>query len=155
LPPLADPFSRNTEITSRDGPPFVAHAMHRNEPAILGEEPQHAGIQLSDVTQFKQSVANRFGQWLPVILPSPQFCKTSDDGREVVWIASLQRVQKLPHWACSCFGLVELYYEVHFYATSNLMYLAQVKIADAFRKAIRHRLTVISDSCDTGATYST
>jgi hypothetical protein len=33
---------------------LVADAVHGDEPAILGEKPQHAGIELPYVTQFNR-----------------------------------------------------------------------------------------------------
>jgi hypothetical protein len=73
--------------------------VHRDNPTILSEKPQHAGIELAHVTQFKQSIADRLRQWLPVILPAPQFCQTGDHRSEVVRIAGLQLVKELPHGA--------------------------------------------------------
>jgi hypothetical protein len=45
--------------------------VHGNDPAILREKPQNPGVELAHVAQFKQSVANRLGQRLPMILPVP------------------------------------------------------------------------------------
>src|ERR1700686_2689848 len=95
--------------------------MHRDDSAIPREEPQHPRIELAYMAQFKQSLTDRFGQWLAVILAISEFRETSEHRREVARIASFQLVQKLSHRACSCFGLVKLYYEVHIIATSDLM----------------------------------
>jgi hypothetical protein len=38
------------EVTSRDRLAFTADAVHRNDAAILLEKPQHAGIELADMT---------------------------------------------------------------------------------------------------------
>jgi len=59
-------------IANWDGLAFVADAMHRDDPAIFHEKPQHTGVELADVSQFKQPIAKRLGQRLPVILPVPQ-----------------------------------------------------------------------------------
>jgi hypothetical protein len=66
-------------------------------------------------------------QWLPVILPAPQFCQTGDR-REVVRITGLQLVQKLPHGTRPRLCLIKLYYEIHGDATSFLMFIAQFGI---------------------------
>jgi hypothetical protein len=101
---------------------FVSNCVHCDDLAILRKEPQHPRIEFAHVAQFKQPFAKRFGQWLPVILPVPQFCKTSEQRREVARIACLQLVQKLLHRACSCCALVKLYSEVHVLLTSDLMW---------------------------------
>jgi hypothetical protein len=82
------------------------------------------------VTQFKESVAERFGQWLAVILPIPQLCKSRKNRSEVIRIASLQLVQKLLHRTNSCFGLVELYREIHI--PGNIRF-------DVYSRAVRIR----------------
>ncbi len=112
------------DITSRDSPAFVADAVHRDDPAILHEELQDTGVEFAHVPQFKQTVAERLGQRLSVILPVPQFGQTGDHRREVVRTTGLQFVQKVSHGARPRCRLIELYAEIHGDATSYLMSLA-------------------------------
>jgi hypothetical protein len=39
----------------------MADAVHRDDPTVPNEKPQHTGIELADVTQLKQPAAKRFG----------------------------------------------------------------------------------------------
>lgn len=65
------------------------------------------------MAQFKQSLTDRFGQRLAVVLAISEFRDTGEHRREVARIAGFQFIQKLTHPACSCCCLVELYSEVH------------------------------------------
>jgi len=75
------------------------------------------------MAQFKQPVAERLGQRLPVILPVPQFGQTGDHRREVVRVAGLQLIEKLAQGAPPRRRFIELYREVHNKSTSLLMYV--------------------------------
>jgi hypothetical protein len=115
-------------IANRDSLAFVAYAVHHDDPAIFHEKPQHAGVELSHVTQFKQPIAKRPGQRLPVILTMPQFYQTSDHGSEVIRVTALQLVQKLLHRARPTRRLIKLYAEIHGDATSLLMLFRREKL---------------------------
>jgi len=45
LPPVTHPFPSSLDIARRDGLAFVADAVHRNDPPMLHEEPQDAGVE--------------------------------------------------------------------------------------------------------------
>ena len=120
--PVKHPFPRRVQVAGRDALAFVADAVHRDDPALLHEEPEHAGVELAHVAQLEQPLADGFGQRLPVILPVPQLRQTGDYRREVVRITGLQLVQELPHGARSRLCLIELYCEIHDFATSIVMY---------------------------------
>jgi len=113
-------------VASGDGLALITDAVDDNDPAILGEKPHHAGIELAYVSQFIESVANCFGQRLPVVLPIPKFCQTGDYCREIAWITNLQLVQKVPYGAYPSRCLIKLYYEIHSDTTSYLMYYGRV-----------------------------
>ena len=59
------------EIAGWNSPALVADAMYRDDPAILHEKPEYTGIQPANMAQLKQSITERLGQRLPVILPVP------------------------------------------------------------------------------------
>jgi hypothetical protein len=111
--PIAHSLKRDPSVVRRKSLAFVSNAVNRYDSATPRKEPQHAGIELAHVTQFKESVAKRFGQWLVVILPIPQLCESGKNRCEVIRIASLQPVYKLLHRTNPCSGLVELYREIH------------------------------------------
>jgi len=50
------------------------------ERPVFYKEPQHAGVQLADVAQFKQGVVERLGQRLAVILPIAQLGHPMGEG---------------------------------------------------------------------------
>jgi hypothetical protein len=62
-PPVTHSRPRSIEIASRYllALIVIADAAHRNDSAILHEKPQHTGIKLADVAQFKQTIAERLG----------------------------------------------------------------------------------------------
>jgi hypothetical protein len=60
-PPVTHPRPRSIEIASRYRLALIADAVDRNDSAILHEKPQHTGIKLADVAQFKQTIAERLG----------------------------------------------------------------------------------------------
>jgi hypothetical protein len=95
--------------------------MRDDDSPTFCKEIQHPRIELSNVTHFKDSVTERLGQRLPVILGISEFRETGEHRREIAGIARLQVIQKLTHWARSRFGLVKLYYKVHIITTSSLM----------------------------------
>ena len=51
--------------------PLLRMAMYRDDSAILHEKPEYTGIQPANMAQLKQSITERLGQRLPVILPVP------------------------------------------------------------------------------------
>ncbi|MCX5771355.1 MAG: hypothetical protein NTZ09_13965 [Candidatus Hydrogenedentes bacterium] len=83
--------------------------MNGNDAAALHKEPQHAGVQLADVAQLKQTIAERFGQRLAVILAIPQLCQSGQNRRVVAGIALFEFFEELPHWCNSGRGLIEFY----------------------------------------------
>jgi len=111
--PISHSLERDPNVTSRKSLAFVSNAMHRHDSAIFCKEPQNARIELTYVPQFKDPIAERFGQRFAVILPIPQLCKSGKNSREVIRIRRLQFVQKLPSRTTPSFAFVELYREIH------------------------------------------
>lgn len=100
--------------------PLISDAMDKDDPAAFREEPENTRVQLADVPQLEESVAESLRQWLTVVLAVPQSCQSGKHGRKVIRIARLERLQELAHWALSGFSFVELYREFHGRATSIL-----------------------------------
>src|SRR5439155_10030275 len=121
FPPVTHAFPRSIELPGWDCSVLVANGVDRDDPVILHEEPQYARVEFTDVAQLEKSVANRFGQRFPVILPVSQLRETSDDRHEVVRIARFPFVQKFSYRALPCPGFIELYRKIHSHATSILM----------------------------------
>jgi hypothetical protein len=79
----------------------------------LPEEPENAGIQFADVSQFKQTVRKRLAQRFSVILPVAQFRDASHKGSEVTGITGLEFQEEFFHRASSGIRLIKLYRELH------------------------------------------
>lgn len=71
------------------------------------------------------TATERFRQRLTVILPVPRFSQPGQHSGEVVWIAGLESIQKLPNWSSTGLSLVELYREFHAHATSILVLMVK------------------------------
>jgi hypothetical protein len=116
------PLERGVAVAGRKGLAFVPNAVNSNYAAALYKEPEHARIQLADMAQFKQAVADRFGQWLAMILAIPQLRQTLQDRRVIIGVALFEFIQELLNWRTSVRIDVELYGEFHVNATSKLMF---------------------------------
>jgi hypothetical protein len=63
-------------------------------PAGFSRKPNYAGVELTDISHFKKTVAKRFGQWLTMILAIAKLGQTRDHCSEVVRISHFQSSKK-------------------------------------------------------------
>src|SRR5436190_16634946 len=59
LQPIRHSFCSGLKVTACDRLPFVTDAVNSDNAPTLHEEPEYSGIQLSHMSQFKQSVSER------------------------------------------------------------------------------------------------
>jgi hypothetical protein len=116
---------RGVEVADRDSLAFVANAVNGDNTAAFYIEPQHSRVQFADVAQLIQTVTQRFGQWLAVILPVAQLRQPPEHCSMVAGVAGFEFVQKLPHRRTPVRSYIKLYCEIHNSSTSILMFMAR------------------------------
>src|SRR5205823_14261271 len=120
--PIAHPPSRDAEVARSDCLAFVSDAVHSDDSAAFHKEPDDAGVELAEVAQLEQAFTHCFRERLAMVLSIPQFRQAVDDCRMIIGIAAFQRIEKLSHRNSSTPAHIKLYGELHFLATSILMY---------------------------------
>jgi hypothetical protein len=123
---------RGVQVARWNGLTFAAASVNGDDAVALHKEPKDSGIELADVTQLEEATAKRFRTRFAVVLPLSQLRDAGHDDGEVIRVAGFEFVEKIPHGTSSVFGLIKLYGEIHFWATSILMYRKE-RIARAHR----------------------
>lgn len=104
----------------RNGLPLVSDAMDSNNALPFHKEPEHSGVELADMSQFKEPIAERFGQRLPMILPVTELCESGDNSGEIVRVRGIQLIQKVPNRACTGLCRIKFYCEKHGHVNINI-----------------------------------